>query len=185
MVTIRHFLLISILIFSSLLVGCAGYATAVHVHEINNDYVLHVPVSKLAVTIPKNGFIQRNNRIGGGTDNPRYFYFVNDSRKIIISGWFDAVDNFPGINKIWDETKKTYSSEFPPPIDMASEKIGNWDAIIYDIQIPDYTNSHIRANWLQAGTWIDIHISITTKSPSSEARSELITLLKAIEVKEL
>ena len=182
---IRHLLLFTILILFSSLIGCAGYSNAVHIHETNIGYELHVPVSKLAVTIPKNGFIQKDNRIGGSTDNPRYFYFVNESNNIIISGWFEPEEEFSNINKFWEEEIKAYNQKgLPNPIDVKFERIRNWDAIIYDTSNPNYTNSHIRAHWLQAGTWIDLHISITNSSNSSTNRSKLKNLLKKIVVKE-
>ena len=50
----------------------------------------------------------------------------------------------------------------PQPREVAFERIGNWDTVFYDMGSPAGTNSHVRAHWVQAETWIDVHISVTT-----------------------
>ncbi len=72
----------------------------------------------------------------------------------------------------------------PEPQDVSFVKIGNWDAIVYDIAFSQGSNSHIRAHLLEAGTWIDIHLSISSERRSPENRARLQDLLKAIQVKE-
>ena len=72
----------------------------------------------------------------------------------------------------------------PKPRNALFVKFDHWDAIVFDLDIQGVTNSHIRAHWLQAGTWIDIHLSITTDKSSDDARSQLEALLKTIAVTE-
>jgi len=48
---------------------------------------------------------------------------------------------------------------------------------------PVGSNSHVRAHWVQAGTWIDLHIS-TIQSASAESRNKLLEMLRSIEVRE-
>lgn len=178
------FLLILVLLAS--LVGCASYGTSVHTHNLQGDYALHVPVSSVQVVIPKNGFVQKDPRQVGGSDSQRYFWFQDDDHGIIISGWFESEKVFPGVRQFWEKEIKYYvEKELPAPVDVTFEKIGNWDAIIYDIRNPDYTNSHIRAHWLQTGTWIDIHLSISTKAPTAEARLILKDLLSTVRVEKM
>jgi hypothetical protein len=178
--------LLFILVFLASLVGCASYGTSVHTHNLQGDYALHVPVFSVQVVIPKNGFVQKDPRQVGGSDSPRYFWFQDDDRGIIISGWFESDTVFPGIREFWEkDTKHWVEKGLPAPVDIAFEKIGYWDAIIYDIQNPELTNSHIRAHWLQTGTWIDIHLSISTKAPTAEARSTLKDLLSAVRVEKV
>ncbi len=65
-------------------------------------------------------------------------------------------------------------------------KSDGWEAVAYDIPVPLQTekNSHIRAYWVQAGTWIDLHLSLTSKAENVELREKLTKLLKSIQVKQ-
>ena len=165
------------------LLGCAGYGTSVHMHERDGIYVLHVPASSLQVLIPRNGFVQKDARQVGGPDHPWYFYFEDSARNTIISGWFEAEKAFPGIRRLWEEDTRVWEKEgLPTPADVAFTKIGNWDAVFYDLPHSDYTDSHLMAHWIQAGTWIELHLSITTKAPSSSARSALVDKLHTIRI---
>lgn len=146
-------------------------------------YVLSVPVSRLVMFIPRGKLVSTKNPLGGAAGSPRYFYFVD--RAFNISGWFEPAQSFPGIQKFWeDETQAWNRKGLPAPKDVAFKKIEGWDAIIYDSPSPLGNNSHIRAHWVQAGTWIDIHLSMTSSHPSGDIRSMLETFLKAIFVKE-
>lgn len=55
---------------------------------------------------------------------------------------------------------------------------------MYDMALPFGANSHIRAHWVQAGTWIDLHLSITTERTIDENRAVLKRVLKSISVKQ-
>jgi len=157
----------------------------IQINETASDYVLTVPASRLIMTLSKGGLSQKKYSLGGSTDHPRYFYFEDQALHLIVSGWFEPEQKFAGIKKFWaDETNTWKQRGLPEPRDASFVKLGNWDAIVYDIQIPNGTNSHIRAHWLQAGTWIDIHLSITSNRPSLETRAKLESLLKNISVKE-
>ena len=198
MLNSRTLPIISIFIFLSYLAGCAGYSNSIHVHEKNNCYELHVPASKLALAISKNGFIPKDNRVGGGTNNPRYFFFVNNSEKIILSGWFEPDRNYPGIEKYWSDKEKNRSDKMPPSRNVNFKKVHGWDTVFYSYRMNDYTVSrfnnkgpeyvnsvHVNAHWVQAGTWIDIHISISSDLPDDDARAKLENVLETIKVFEL
>ena len=129
---------------------------------------------------------QKNRPAGGSTDSPRYFYFEDTSQTLIISGWCESSRSFQGIARFWkDQTQMWKGKGLPDPQDVLFHKIGNWEAIRYDLKNPRYTNSHIRAHWLQAGTWIDIHLSVKgSDRASAESRKFLGSVLGAISVKE-
>jgi len=157
----------------------------IQINELKEGYELTVPVSQLVMTIPKGGLSQKNIPLGGSTDSPRYFNFEDKALHLIISGWFEPAQRYSGIKKSWDEDRKEWNRRgLPDPQDVSFVKIDNWDAIIYDLRLPAGNNSHIRAHWLQAGTWIDIHISMTSDRPSVESRAKLAALLKTIQVRE-
>ena len=44
------------------------------------------------------------------------------------------------------------------------------------------SNPHIRAHWLQAGTWIDLHLSMESELSKKESEQALETLLSQIRV---
>jgi hypothetical protein len=44
--------------------------------------------------------------------------------------------------------------------------------------------SHLRAHWVQAGTWIELHLSITSSRASADNRAALLALLGEIRVSE-
>jgi len=171
--------------------GCAGpskYET-IQIKEISERYELTVPVSQLIMTIPKGGLQQKKMSIGGSTDNPRYFLFENKSIGLLVSGWFEPEQKFSGIKEYWDDNIKSWRrSGQPEPQDVSFIKVGRLDVIMYNLPIPlgvpAKTNSHMRANWVQAGTWIDLHISITSNRSSAESRSKLFEFLQTIQVKE-
>lgn len=148
-------------------------------------FILTVPVSRLTLSIPKGSLALKNNSNGGSTDNPRYFYLEDPQLHLIISGWFEPARGFTDFDTFWkSETDAWRQNGLPEPRNVSKEEIGNWDAIEYETAIPHGTNSHIRAHWVQAGTWIDIHFSLTSERSPEESRKFLRSVLGAVIVKE-
>ena len=62
---------------------------------------------------------------------------------------------------------------------------GPWEVVAYDVPVPaGGTSAHLRAERVQAGTWIDLHLSSTSVRPPATLRSELMTMLRQVEVVE-
>ena len=158
----------------------------IQVHLREDHYVLTVPVSRLTMNIPRAGFSQRAvELLGGATSNPRYFYFVDPSVPMYISGWFEPAEKYAGVQEFWEDEVRAWERDgLPEPLNVSIVRIGNWDAIVYDIASEVRVSAHIRANWIQAGTWIDIHLSILSSESSQDAREELVSLLESILVTE-
>ena len=174
-----------LLIFSATAYANTPKSETIAIKEVENVYELTVPISGLVMTVPKKGLSRQQGSIGGGTDNPRYFYFEDKARNIIISGWFEADLKFTNVKTFWEnETKAWKGGGLPAAKNVLFTKISNWDAIFYDITAPGGSSTHIRAHWVQSGTWIDIHLSIASDSPVPELRATLQSLLKSIQVKE-
>ena len=90
-----------------------------------------------------------------------------------------------GVKKFWDDETRTWSKRgLPNPHEVTFTKVGGWDAILYDIPIPDATNSHLRAHWVAAGTWIDVHLSTTGTGTRADSRAALLRELKTFHVEE-
>jgi asparagine N-glycosylation enzyme membrane subunit Stt3 len=62
--------------------------------------------------------------------------------------------------------------------------LGGWDAIVYRLPSTGGSGSHIRAQWLQAGTWIDMHLSSHGEDSAEENAKRLAALLGRIRVSE-
>jgi len=153
--------------------------------ESPQAYVLAVPISRLTMVIPKGGmgFTPLGEITGRG--HPRYFNFAGD---INVSGWFEPANDFKGMQDFWKgETAEWNKRGLPPPLDTTFVKIGGWDAVVYDIALPSGlkgSNSHVRAHWVQAGTWIDLHVSIASLGTTAENRARLTKFVQAIQVSE-
>lgn len=155
---------------------------ALQLRDLGQSYELSVPVSRLVMTIPKSAMGSAK-RQRGASNHPRYFYFSGGG--LNVSGWFEPASGFRGIKPFWEQETAVWEKRgLPPPVDTAFSRIGQWDTVIYDIAFPSGSNSHIRAHWVQAGTWIDIHLSLTANRPSAETRAQLTELLKRIAVRE-
>lgn len=180
-------LLISLLIAIPCAAANAPKEVTLQVIELDNNYQLSVPVSQLIMIIPKGKLLQQNNASGGSTDSPRYFYFEDKKQGMIASGWFESSKGYSNFNKLWNDEKISWqSNSIPMPINEKIFKLDGWEAVAYDVPVPLQAgnNSHIRAYWVQAGTWIDLHLSLTAKAKNLELREELTKLLKSIQVKQ-
>lgn len=155
---------------------------AIEVFVKEEAYVLSVPSSNLLVSIPR-GKLARVPDPAGRPANPRYFMFAD--RGFAVSGWIEPEQAFPGIAKFWqDEAESRSKRGLREPQNIEIRKISKWDAVFYDMPISGGTNSNIRAHWVEAGTWIDLQLSVTTSRKSSEVRPELEAFLNAIVVKD-
>ncbi len=151
-----------------------------------DGYEMTVPVSRLVMTIPREGFLQASRPRAEATASRRYFYLEDTTQHLFLSGWFEAQSGFPGMNKFWEgETAAWSRNNLPKPEHVVFKKIGGWDAISYRIPIAlRGSNAHLRAHWLAAGTWIDIHLSIASDATEAENQNSLEALLARIKVTE-
>ena len=156
---------------------------ALQVSEAVGSYELAVPIGRLVMTIPKGRLTRASNPLGGSADHPRYFAFVDGT--LNVSGWFEPAQKFTGIQSFWEkETSAWRRRGLPQPLEHSFTRLGNWDIVVYDMPVPSGSNPHVRAHWVQAGTWIDVHLSVTSVRPSVETRAELMSFLRSIQVRE-
>lgn len=183
---LRRFLIALGLVFVGNLANAqAQRPDALVVTHTETAYVLQVPASRLQMTIPETGLKQEALDIGGSTSNPRYYNFSDPSRGLIISGWFEPASRFAGLTTFWENEQASWKKHgLPEAQNVSFETIGNWQAIFYDLTLPVVSNHHIRAHLIQAGTWIDLHISVTGNGADSPNRMTLRALLKSISVSE-
>jgi hypothetical protein len=150
------------------------------VAESGGSYRLSVPISQLVMTMPRGGLAATQYPASA---SPRYFQFEDASRGVMLSGWFEPAGSFRGIDAFWkSETGEWQKRGMPEPLNVSMAKIGQWDAIAYDIAVPQISNTHIRAHWVQANTWIDVHVSVTSREPVEAARRRAMEVLNGIVV---
>lgn len=161
-------------------------ATTLKITQGAATYTLTVAVSRLVMTIPKGGLRIQRRSTSGAANSPRYFHFADQAvPQLNISGWFESADGFTDMESFWRrETAAWKRNGVAAPQNVAFEHIGNWDAVLYDMRGSDVTNANIRAHWVQSGTWIDIHLSLTGRQPVAVLRRKLRKELEAISVAE-
>ncbi|SEF32051.1 hypothetical protein ABL840_24530 [Variovorax sp. NFACC27] len=149
------------------------------------SYVLTVPASRLSLAVPSDRLVQGNPRAGGATNNPRYFFFSDEARGLVISGWFEPASQFPGADSAWQaDLAASKKNGLPPPTDVSSGKVNDWAVVFYEQQLPGISNSHVRAHYVRAGTWIDVHISVTTLGAGNSNRETVTAVLNSLAVSE-
>jgi hypothetical protein len=161
--------------------------SAVSLSKVPAGYEVSVPASGLILTLPQPYLVPGEGAEVGSAASPRYFILRDRAQGLIISGWFEPADGFPGIQTFWkNETAGWKKNGLPDPVDVVFKKVGNWDAIAYDMAMPapNANDTHLRAELVQAGTWIDLHLSMTSSLPSAEARAKLEAVLKGFQVRE-
>lgn len=165
--------------------GEEAKSTSLVIQEQDGSYVVTVPVSRLSLRIPKGGLAPVGNPRQGGTASSRYFYLQDKSTSLIVSGWFESDQGANDLRQFWAREAAAQKKQgLPEPEDVSFEKIGGWDAIVYDQVVAGVAVSNIRAELRQAGTWIDLHLSLTGSGPREVRRARLAEALTAIEVAE-
>ena len=157
---------------------------SIFTQQTKDSFELTVPASKLVASIPRGDLVMGRNP-SGEVENARYFFLEDEARQMIISGWFEPEQAFPGLKELWArDTAKWKSAGLPAPLAVSFARISDWEAVLYDMQLAAGSNSHIRAHWVQAGTWLDLHLSITSDRSPAENRRNLKSVLKAIRVRQ-
>jgi len=172
-------------IVAALQVGCSSTPTtrpqeSIAIAELDQSFDISVPVSKLALRVPKAGFKRSAPAVvAGSTANPRYFIFRDTARGIILSGWFEPARRFPGVKE--------------PPVGMLQdlphrnvsfEKLGSWDVVLYDSSFRSVVTSNLQAHLVQADTWIELHLSGSPNRSPAEQRALLIETIRSIQIQE-
>ncbi len=155
------------------------------INELGNNFELTVPVSRLILSIPKGGLAIGTNKRGGATESARYFYLADAAEGVIVSGWFEPAARYTDLGQSWrQEMEHMQKRGAPAPQDVEQIEIGTWRAILYNYSLPNGSSAHVRASYTGAGTWIDLHASVTSARPSSETRKQAEALVRSMQVRE-
>jgi len=161
-------------------------SSAVVVTEHGESYRIAVPETGIVMTVPRAGLVFSTPSVGGATSNPRYFQFVDTSRGISLSGWFESASSYPGFDKFWErETEVWRKNGLALPRNVAKASLDGWELVTYDLPLPSGGAAHIRAEWVQDGTWIDVHLSVSGGGSIESVRATAKEVLEKIRVREV
>ena len=60
---------------------------------------------------------------------------------------------------------------------------GAWEVVAFDVSVAGATQSNLRAERVEAGTWIDLHLSTVARAtPSTKLRADLLAGLRQVQV---
>ncbi len=156
---------------------------SLQISKVPAGYRLNVPASRIEVILHGDNLEQQP----GGSNSPRYFFFDDRGQGAVISGWFEPAQGFPGIKQFWEnETRGSKNDKLPGPVNVKFGNLGKWQIVAYEIKFPaaNVSNVHLRAERVQAGTWLDLHLSMTSNLSSAAARAKLEAVLESLEVRE-
>jgi len=156
---------------------------AIVIKENDQHFQLTVPISKLDLLVPKQTFA-RDNIFGNTGPHPRYFIFNDRSRSLTLSGWFEPAERYPGIQKLWESYAGTRVGEPLAPTDVRFTKVGAWDTVAYNLPLSATPNTHVKAELVQAGTWIELHLSTGSGKTTGEQFEQLADVLRSLQVRE-
>jgi hypothetical protein len=156
------------------------------VTNLQDSIELSVPVSTLTLVFPRGNLASVEEPRVGATASPRYFHLVDEKRGLVVTGWFESASSWDGFEKFWAgelRAMKNAGVSIRKAPDVVAA--GPWLAAAYDVDLPrNGTSANVRAELIRAGTWIDIHISITSDLPQSEEREQAVQFLRSIAIKE-
>lgn len=159
----------------------AAKTGALSISQDDTYYVIRYAPSRLAVKIPRAGLAIADT----GANQPGYFHLADQKTGLVISGWFDQSSAYRGIKSLWKgDTASWKEHGVPKPLHVKFDKIDGWETVAYENDLGDFGNSHLRAERTGSGTWLDLHLSLSTKRPIKELRAELLAALKAIVIEE-
>lgn len=143
-----------------------------------------VPVSNLVLAIPKGSFEVEKSSGNGARASPRYFYLRDRPAGQVVSGWFESSDHAADLKGSWTaEMLGLQKSGYGQPLKVEEGQIGEWRTITYDVPIPTGSSTHIRASMIRSGTWIDLHLSVSSEAPPDDARRNVKELLGSMQVR--
>ncbi|MCL2713780.1 MAG: hypothetical protein FWD68_04085 [Alphaproteobacteria bacterium] len=102
---------------------------------------------------------------------------------LILTGWLAPASDYKGLKEFWQSESRSpaYAVDLAP-IRVEMIKAGPWEVIAFDVSLPEGTSANLRAERIEAGSWIDLHLSTTSTKPPAELRAELLTALEKIEL---
>jgi hypothetical protein len=116
---------------------------------------------------------------------PSYFMLSRTDPQLTLSGWLEPASSYKGLKEFWQsESRSPAYAGATAPTRIEMLKTGPWEVVAFDALVPGGTSSHLRAERVLAGTWIDLHLSTSSARPPATLRAELLAALREIQVVE-
>jgi hypothetical protein len=164
----------------ALLTACAtrevGPQDRISISEAESAYEVSVPLSRLIMTVPKGAIVRDTSQRGGAMDSPRYFRFHDRASGTILSGWFEPASRYVDLR----HSLKVETESLGEPLDLEEGTIGGMRVLSYYLAVPRGNSAHIRASYIGAGTWVDIHASVTADRSRDEVKKQVSALVSSI-----
>ena len=146
------------------------------------NYDVTVPRSLVTLQVPKADLRPGVGEPGGATGSPRYFILKGD--ELIVSGWFEPARLYPGPVEasLRGEFAALVKAGFAAPTNIEKQRIGAFEAVVYDVKLPVGDAAHVRATYLDKDTWIDLHVSVSSKRSPAVLRAEVVELVRRLAV---
>jgi hypothetical protein len=116
---------------------------------------------------------------------PNYFKLTRKEPFLIVSGWLEPAQGYKGLIAFWDsESRSPAFAGDRAPVRVEKLREGAWEVVAFDVSVPGAVQSNLRAERVEAGTWIDLHLSTITRdtSASTKLRAELLAALRQVQV---
>jgi hypothetical protein len=152
---------------------------------LEDSIELSVPAIKLTLVLPRGGLATVNEPRIRSAASSRYFHFNEEKRGLNVSGWFEPASSYVGFEKFW-MGELLAMKKHGIPLREAPDvvKAGPWQAVAYDVGLPNGVSANVRAELISAGTWVDVHLSVTSNGSAREAREQAVQFLRSIVAKE-
>ena len=144
-------------------------------------FTFTVPQSRVLVKISDPSFLPD----AAASAKPNYFKLSRQEPLLIVSGWLEPAQQYKGLKAFWEGESRSPAFAGPlAPIQVEMLKEGAWEVVAYDVSIRGAIQSNLRAERVEAGTWIDLHLSTIARAttPSTKLRANLLAALRKVQV---
>jgi hypothetical protein len=146
----------------------------------SGPFTFTVPQSQVIIKVTDPAFRDE----GAPRPKPNYFYLTRRDPQLILSGWLEPASRYKGLKEFWQSESRSpaYAGALAPTrVEML--RSGPWEVVAFDVPLPDgVIQANLRAERIQAGTWIDLHLSTVSARPPAALRAELLAALRRVEV---
>lgn len=144
-------------------------------------FTFTVPQSRVLVKISDSSLLPD----ATASAKPNYFKLTRRDPLLIVSGWLEPAQRYRGLNAFWQGESRSPAYAGPlAPVRVEMLREGAWEVVAFDVSVPGATQSNLRAERIEAGTWIDLHLSTMGHgaTPSTKLRAELLAVLRQVQV---
>ena len=143
-------------------------------------FTFTVPQSRVLVKVSDPSFLPD----AAASAKPNYFKLIRQEPLLIVSGWLEPAPKYKGLKAFWESESRSPAYAGPlAPTQVEMLKEGAWEVVAFDVSIKGAIHSNLRAERVEAGTWIDLHLSTLARAtPSTKLRADLLAVLRKVQV---